>query len=416
MRDDRSKWRLPSSRARREAGYERVLDRVFERVQRLDSRLRRERDAAPGLLSRLLSHPHPRRMLMARNSDRFCTIGLCEQLVEASWEARFERPTRTRNLAEAAVTIATRLDAETYGDYIVADLRGRSWSHYGNALRILADLRGAAKALNEAEHHLEQGSGEALEWGFYLRAQATLVRDFGRLEEAEALVDEAITLYRAAGHDHELGMTLLSKANLRGVSDDSEGEIRCLQQALQTIDLAREPRTRLIAVQALTVVLHQQGRNAEALASLVRNRFLYFEFGDRVTLLRLHWLEGVIARDMGRHEMAEGALREARRGFLEAAMPYEMASVSFDLAQLYLECGRNAGVRQLALEMVAFFRSRQIHRHALAAALLFQKAAQREEATIGLIHRISSFLERAQHKLEDPSKPSVDGETAATDV
>lgn len=408
MWDERSNWRLPGNRVKREPAYERVLDRVFERVRRLDGRLKAERQAAPDLLTRLLSHPHPRRLMMARNSERFCTAGLCEQLVEASWEARFDLPSRTRNLAELSVVIADRLQAEVYGDYIVADLRGRSLSHYGNALRILADLQGAAEALCEAERQLERGSGEALEWGFFLRMRANLARDLGNSEESEALVDESIALYRSAGHEHEAGMSLLVKANLRSASEDYPGEIRCLQQALQTIDLAREPRTRLIAVHNLAVSLHQQARNAEALASLVRNRFLYFEFGDRTgLLLRLHWLEGMITRDLGRYEMAEGALREARRGFLEASMPYEVALVSLDLAQLYLQAGRSREVRDLAVEMAAFFRSRRIHRHALAAVLLFKEAAQRDEATVGLIRRVYSLLERAQGRA-DTSEPEAE--------
>lgn len=400
MREDRSRWRLSGSRVTRDSGYECVFDRVFERVRLLESRLSAERQAAPDLLCQLLSHPQPRRMLVVRNSVRFCTAGLCEESLKVSWEARFDQPTRTRNLAELAVAMASRLSAETYGACVVADLRGRSWSHLGNALRLLADLQGAVEALQSAESELEQGSGDALELGFFLRARATLVRDLGDVEQAEALVDESIALYQEAGLDHEVGMSLLSKGYLRAHAEDYEGEVRCLQDALQRIDLAREPRTRLIVVHNLATALHMQGRNAQALAFLVRFRFLYFDFGDRVALLQLHWLEGVIARGMDRHEMAEGALREARRGFLEVSMPFEVALVSLDLAHLYLEAGRTREVGELAVEMVSFFRSRQVHRHALAALLLFREAVQHEQATVSLVRRLSDFLERAQ---KDPT-------------
>lgn len=374
-------------------GYDRVFERVFERVSRLERTLERERQEAPALLHRLKGRPLAHQLLIIRNLGRYHSLGVCEEILERSWLARFDEPARTLDLARLAVVVAESLDPETYGRCLVQDLRGRALCHLGNGRRILADLQGAAEAFLQAEKHLAQGSGDGREVGFLLRTRAQLLVDQRRFDESEALLDRALELYRAEQSEHEVGIVLMAKGHLCTHRGDDEGEIAYLEQALPLLDLVREPRMKLVGVHNLAHALHGLGRDAEALALLIRWRFLYFEFGDRAFLLRLHWLEGMISRALRRPELAEGALQEARRGFLELAMPYEMAGVSLELAELYLETGRTREVARLASEAVAFFQSRQIHRDALAALLLLRDAARRDEATIDLVHEIGDRLE-----------------------
>ena len=49
-------------------------------------------------------------------------------------------------------------------------------------------------------------------------------------------------------------------------------------------------------------------------------------------------------------------------------------------------------MRHLAEEMIPIFRSRDVHREALAALLTFQKAAEMECVTLGLIREVSYHL------------------------
>jgi tetratricopeptide (TPR) repeat protein len=380
-----------------------MFERVFESISRLERTLERERQEAPGLLHRLVGQPLARQLLIVRNLDRYHTAGLCEEILERSWTVRFDEPERTRDLGELAVVVAEALDLETYGRCLVQDLRGRAWCHLGNARRIVADLRGAVDAFQIAEQHLAEGSGDKLERGFLLRTRAQLLLDQRRLEESETLVDQALDLYRAERADHEVGMTLIAKSHVRSIRGDTEGEISYLREALPMLDLAREPRSKLVAVHNLAYALHNRGRDAEAIAHLIRWRFLYFEFGDRAFLLRLHWLEGLIARGLERPELAEGALQEARRGFLELSLPYEMALVSLDLAELYLETGETGKVARLATEAAVFFQSRQIHRDALAAFLLLRDAAGRDQLTLGLVRKVGEFIEASRN---DPAQRS----------
>ncbi|HET7042260.1 MAG TPA: hypothetical protein VFI13_09580, partial [Gemmatimonadales bacterium] len=110
----------------------------------------------------------------------------------------------------------------------------------------------------------------------------------------------------------------------------------------------------------------------------------------------LAWLDGRIAARLGRFGEAEPALREVRRRFLAEGNGYDASLVTLDLAHLYLESGRAAGVRALATEMLDLFLPRDIHPQALAALAVFQKAAERDDATPGLVREISSYLVRAR--------------------
>ena len=70
--------------------------------------------------------------------------------------------------------------------------------------------------------------------------------------------------------------------------------------------------------------------------------------------------------------------------------------MTLDLANLYLQQGRSAEVRELAEEMLDVFLSHDIHRQALAALSVFQKAAEMDHATPRLVHEITAYLHRAR--------------------
>jgi hypothetical protein len=84
-------------------------------------------------------------------------------------------------------------------------------------------------------------------------------------------------------------------------------------------------------------------------------------------------------------------------GFIEAEIGYNAALVALDLAGLYLETGRAAEARDLAVEMVPIFAVRDVHREALAALAIAQKAMDQGAATLAMIQEVASFLRRARH-------------------
>jgi hypothetical protein len=70
--------------------------------------------------------------------------------------------------------------------------------------------------------------------------------------------------------------------------------------------------------------------------------------------------------------------------------------VSMDLALLYLRQGRSDDVRRLADEMVPILVAQDVHREALAALVLFQDAARRDELTIEKVRAAAASLQEAR--------------------
>jgi thymidylate synthase ThyX len=125
-------------------------------------------------------------------------------------------------------------------------------------------------------------------------------------------------------------------------------------------------------------------------------RPLYYQLGDPMSLLRLRWVEGKIASALGHFNEAEELLRGVQAELIERELGYDAALLSLDLATIYASQGRSAEMRRLAEEMIPIFKSRDIHREAIAALFVFQKAAEMERVTLGLIRDVTSYLKESR--------------------
>ncbi len=142
----------------------------------------------------------------------------------------------------------------------------------------------------------------------------------------------------------------------------------------------------------LTLYLTESGRYQEALQLLDGARPLYHRLGDQMSLIRLRWLEGKIAIALGQLAEAEQLLKEVRKELIERELGFDTALLSLDLADIYARQSRGAEMRLLAEQMIPIFRSRDVHREALAALLTFQRAAEMECVSLGLIREVSNHL------------------------
>lgn len=389
-----------------EEEYETAISRVFSRVLMRDSELAGERDQAPQLLTELLRHPVGRQKMIVRNSRRFRSRGLCELLVATSHARSSEAPRSARQMAELAVVIGDALEAAEDDLSMLEDLRARAWGALGNGRRITSDLRGAEQAFRTAEIHLAAGTGDVLQRARLLDLKASLRIDQRRHDEALRLHDRVIAVYRRQGERHLLGRVLIKKAKVHAEAGHPELAVELVGQAMGLIDPSEEPRLGLVVRHNLIDHLSACGRHREAWSLLISARHLYLQFGDRPTLSRLRWLEGKIAAGLGRLTLAESAFQEARRGFVEEGIGYDAALVSLDLAAVYARSGDAARMRQLASEMLPIFQSRDVHREAIAALIVFQEAAQAELASLGLVREVASFLERNRHSSKQRFEPS----------
>jgi hypothetical protein len=134
----------------------------------------------------------------------------------------------------------------------------------------------------------------------------------------------------------------------------------------------------------------------EALRLLENARPLYHQVGDQMGLLRLRWLEGKIASALGHFSEAESFLRGVQKDLIARELGYDAALLSLDLAAIYARQGRGPEMRRLAEEMLPIFRSRDIHREAIAALFVFQKAAEMERVTLGLIRDVTGYLKESR--------------------
>jgi len=70
---------------------------------------------------------------------------------------------------------------------------------------------------------------------------------------------------------------------------------------------------------------------------------------------------------------------------------------------VWLERGRTAEVRELALGMTWIFQAKGIAREALASLTLFCEAARQEAATVELARKVSTEIEKVQRQGPRPA-------------
>jgi tetratricopeptide (TPR) repeat protein len=362
--------------------------------------LERERSQAPSLFVELMGYPVTRRDLSVRSDPRFWTWGLFELLVERSLEMAVRDSGYSEEIGLVALRLSEHLDPVVYGNELIEDLRGRVWTHIGNARRIRSDLRGAEEAFEKADEHLRRGTQESVERALFLDLKASLRRAQRRFDEASRMLYRAISIFLQHGHRHRAGRSLVNMSTVHHYAGKPEEGIPLLQQALQLVDPEQEPRLLLCARHNLIDYLTSAGRYLEAQSLYRETRPLYRDFPDAWAQNRRKWVRGKIARGLGQPRLAESLFQAAHDGFVAEGIPYDTALVSLELASLYAEQARTADLKRLAREMVPIFSSLQIHREALAALAFLKQAIEAERATLELVNGVADYLRRARHDPE----------------
>jgi tetratricopeptide (TPR) repeat protein len=374
----------------------------YEEIQRLQRELEHwdervvvfEGQQAPALLEQLRPLPFDEQLSLVRDDESFHSWGLCQLLLKKSLEAGFEDPGHAVNLAELAVRIAQHLD-DAYDPHWVLDLCAKAWAYLGNARRVFGEFRSAESAFREAEGFLSASmTGNVAIEAEVTYLKASLRREQRRFGEALSLLDHAIDLYRELDEPHRVGRTEVKKAKVLEESGDLTGAIELLPQALDLLDPDREPQLAVYGRHNLVWCLTTAGRHEEAHERLPAVRVLFERHAKPIDVVRLRWAEGRIAHGLGDLAEAEGLFREVQQQFFERRMGYDAALVSLDLAALYAQQGRTAEIKRLAVEIMPVFESRDVHREALAALIMFQHAAEEERLTVGLAHQIAAAVKR----------------------
>jgi tetratricopeptide (TPR) repeat protein len=387
----------PAAEARgNKTSYAPAFRHALAEVERAEAVLRAERAESAERLRELLAQPFERQQAMVAGSGRYLTWSFCELLLETAREWGFQDPGRALELCQLGVEVATRLDRAAYGEARVHDLKGRAWAALGNAQRIRSDFHQAEKSFLRAERLLKLGTGDPVEKAQVLLLKSSLRGNQQRFPEALRLIDRVVAIARRCADPQLHGRALIMRGLLFGLANDQEPAIRHLTEGLQKVDADSDPRLVVAAQHNLTLYLAESGRYVEALRLLESARPLYHQIGDQMSLLRLRWLEGKIASALGHFTEAEELLRGVHRELIGRELGYDAALLSLDLATIYARQGRGAEMRRLAEEMLPIFKSRDIHREAIAALFVFQKAAEMERVTLGLIRDLSGYLKESR--------------------
>lgn len=349
---------------------------------------------APELWDRLAGRPYAEQLREVEESEDLHAWGLCQLLLQKSREATFSDPARGVELANLALRVVRHL-GQAYDPNWVTDLRARCFAYLGNARRVLGELRSAEDAFVKAEGCLARStSGNVEVRAEILDLKSSLRRAQRRLDEALDLIDRALALYREAGQEHGIAKSLLQRAKILEESGDLNGAIDLLRRTAEEVDPAREPQLsaygRFNLLTALLLAEHYE----EAERLLPATEGLLRGMGQPLDLIRLRWVEGNIHLGRGRRGPAEAAFWEVQREFLERQMGYDAALVSLDLARLYAQEGCTEDLKRLASELMPVFQSRDVHREAILALLMFQRACEEERLTVELVRELSAYLRR----------------------
>jgi tetratricopeptide (TPR) repeat protein len=250
----------------------------------------------------------------------------------------------------------------------------------------------AAATLDEPALHCEVCSLEA-----------SLRRDQRRFDEAELLLDRAVLLGRLGSDERAVAKALIQQADVLVERDEVDRAVEGLREALSLLDEESDRHLFACAIGTLTLVECERGAFAAADALLRRHRELLVGDGASWSMMRVLVLEGRIAHGLGRLADAESSFVAAHGLCHGETREYDAALIALDLAVLYAEQGRFAEVRRIARGVQPAFESREVHREATAALVLFQQAAAAERVTVEAMRSLRDVLHRRSRR-----RPLVD--------
>jgi tetratricopeptide (TPR) repeat protein len=302
--------------------------------------------------------------------------GLFRALLDAARWYRSRDPQEAADIASLALDIVEFLSPYGVGDEAAArDMRAKAYAMLADCRRIAGDLDGARQGIAKAWRWNEEGMGDPLDKAHLWRVDASYATAVGEFETAETILEKALSLYLAANERHLQGRTLIQMGETVGYANPDRG-IAHIEHGLQLINAVREPRMELRAQHHLSEFLCLARRPQEALAIMDRARPLYQQFEEEAVQLRLHWLQGQIARGLGKVAEAVEILRLTREEYRARDLRREFALVSIDLAEAHVGQGETATALRLLAETTPTLASGNLHRNGLAAWLLFQKTLE----------------------------------------
>ncbi len=309
--------------------------------------------------------------------------GVCEAFLAQSWSVRFDNPEEMVHLAEIAVDIARDL-AGSHQAGRTADLQARAWGELANAFRTADRLRSAQWAFGEAYAFLRRGTGDP-----YLKArlfdlEASLLGTLREIPMALRRLSSLANLYQDLGETHLAGRSLITSALYTFYNGDAAEAVEINQRGSSLIDQSQDPTLFMLALHNHLLYLVDLKLYPKAQRLLFDNRrnLLY---KDRISALRLRWVEGRINYGTGNSISAEIAFREAKEGFSSEEMSFHAAVLALELAMALRSLDRTEEALQEVIAAREIFFSIEIYREYLGAVIFLEELFSQGEATAEII-------------------------------
>ena len=355
--------------------------------------IRREKEEAQELWYELRDRSG-RELQWLAEDPRYQSRSLCELLVEEARQTVRVEPHRAEEELRLALLIADALDPELYGPGAIEAIQAKAWAWLGNCLRVLADFHQAEQAFRMAKLFFAESWLDPLDEALILELEGSLRRGQRRFDESIRLFDQAIGLLQEVGELHLQGMALVAKGLALQYKGDLHAAAECYRHSFDLLDGGDDPRAVVTSHFNLLSCLFDSGEVHETVALIPEAWRRLEQDGTRHDRLRLRWLEGRVAAALGQTAEAETIFLEVKESFTADHIAFDVALASLDLAALYVRTGRTADVKRLAGEVLPIFRSREVPQEALAALIVFQKATEMEQLTLGVVEEVSTVLRR----------------------
>jgi len=374
--------------------YPLLFRRVARRVAGEEARASADREAADGLYEELMRIPASERFQVVDLHDRYVTFAFAERLLATSLEVRAEQPAASLELARLGLGVADRLDPTRYGAGLVADLRARAWAYLGNAWAGTAPPA-AREAFRLARSLLRRGSGDPLEEAEVLTLASGSPDETAAARTPLDELERAEGIYRDAQEPRRLGETLVSKARLAACQGDPLHAAAILREATVVLrDIADEREMSELGAE-IAFQLQAAGRTDEAWTEVARVRSAKGPILDPVVALRLRWIEGRVAVDVGLGDEARSHLVAARDGFIAGGRPRDAALVQLDLAALSARAegpDYEREMERLGNDVPRLVASGGLPREHTTALLLLSQAAERRALRPDLVESVGGLL------------------------
>ena len=286
--------------------------------------------------------------------------------------------------------------AETLGESL-HDRRTVAWAWVGLAHTFDLDQAGAelAFAQGRREWATPRTRPDLLAYAELIRLESHLRLLQRRYETAEALLDEAVPLFREGRASEGLITALIAKSNLEFFRAEHASALPLLTEASELLTPRSGPvlcfavhanrAANLVGLgeyQAALEVLPE----AEAACERIEN--------NRLFLAQLAWTKGLAEHGLGRIAQGSDLLLEARRELIDLEETDHATVVSLDLAIRWLEAKEYAPARDILLETLPFFKALEHHRELCVSLKVLEEACKAELFEVGVLKELRSAIDK----------------------